>query len=277
VTASIVTQWPFEPVVLAICVLALVLFFRGFFELRRRGRSDHAGWGRAALFVTAVCLMYAALASPISATADELLVAHMLEHLLLGDLAIVLGLLAVRGPLVFFLLPSSILAPLARSRGVRRFLHWLTGPWVALTAWTASLWAWHVPLLFDYAEAHPLVHELEHVSFLLGGFLVWNLIVDPARTGRLTVGGRLVLAVAAYLLGDFVMGPILSGRLTYPFYDDQADRLFGVGPAEDRRAAALLMLVEQTLTLGIAIVVLLLRYVDEASERATGADRAATP
>jgi cytochrome c oxidase assembly factor CtaG len=254
-------------------VFALVLFFRGFFELRRRGRSDHAGWGRAVLFVTAVGLVYAALASPIAVAADELLAAHMLEHLLLGDLAIVLGMLAVRGPLVFFLLPSSVLGPLARSRDLRHFLHWLTGPWVALTVWTASMWAWHVPPLYDYAETHPLAHELEHLSFLLGGVLLWNLIVDPARTGRLGVGGRLGLAGAAYLLGDLVMGALLDGSLTYPFYDQQPERLFGLGPAGDRQAAALLMLVEQTLTFGIAAVVLLLRYVDEASERATGPAR----
>jgi cytochrome c oxidase assembly factor CtaG len=275
VTASILAEWPFEPVVLATCLVALALFFRGFLELRRRGRSDHAGWGRAVLFVTAVSLMYAALASPIAVAADELLVAHMLEHLLLGDLAIVLGLLAVRGPLVFFLLPSSVLRPLARSRGLRRFLHWLTGPWVALTIWTASMWAWHVPRFYDYAETHPLVHELEHLSFLLGGVLVWNLLIDPARTGRLTVGGRLGLAVAVYLLGDFVMGAMLDGSLTYPFYEHQEDRLFGIGPADDRQAAALLMLVEQTLTFGIAIVVLLLRYAGNASGQVAGERRPA--
>ena len=266
-TASIAGQWPFEPVVLVSCVLALALFFRGFFELRRRGRVNHAGWGRAVLFVTAVVLMYGALASPLAVASDRLLAAHMLTHLLLGDLAIVLGMLAVRGPLVFFLLPPSILGPLARSKGLRLLLHRLTGPWVALGVWTASMWIWHVPRFYDFAERHPVVHELEHLSFLLGGVLLWNLLIDPARSGRLSVGGRLVLAVAAFVLGDFVMGPMFDGGLTYTFYDEQTDRLFGVSPAADRRAAALLMFGEQTLTLGTCMIVLLLRYLDESAAR----------
>ena len=157
---------------LAACLLALVLFFQGFFRLRRRGRTDHAGWDRAALFVAAVALVYAALASPIAvAGEDQLLSAHMLEHLLFGDLAIALAMLAVRGPLVFFFLPPPILTPLAHSPRLRRFLRWLTGPWVALAIWTASMWVWHIPRFYDYAAAHPVVHELEHLSFFVGGVL----------------------------------------------------------------------------------------------------------
>ena len=183
--ASLATEWPFEPIVLASCVLALGLFFQGFFRLRRRGRTDHAGWGRAGLFVLAVAMFYLALASPLEVAADEdLLSAHMLEHLLIGDLAIAIAMLAVRGPLVFFLLPPPVLAPLARSTRLRAFLHWLTGPWVALAVWTAAMWIWHIPRFYDYAAQHEAVHDLEHLTFFLGGVLVWNVLIDPARTGR---------------------------------------------------------------------------------------------
>jgi putative membrane protein len=265
--ASLATQWPFEPLVVAACLLALLLFFQGFVRLRRRGRTDHAGWNRAILFVAAVTLVYVALASPIAVAGDEdLLSAHMVEHLLLGDLAIALGMLAVRGPLVFFLLPPPILAPLARSQRLRAFLHWLTGPWVALAVWTASMWIWHIPRFYDYAAVHPVVHELEHLSFFLGGVLVWNLLIDPARTERLTVPGRIALAIAVFMLGDFVMAAILDGAFTYPLYADQADRLLGLSPDSDRRVAALLMLAEQTITLGACAAVLVLEYLDQPTE-----------
>jgi cytochrome c oxidase assembly factor CtaG len=261
VEASLATEWPFEPLVLAGCLLALALFFQGFFRLRRRGRTDHAGWGRAALFVGAVALTYLALASPLAVAADDLLSAHMLEHLLLGDLAIALAMLAVRGPLVFFLLPPPVLARLARSPRLRAFLRWLTGPWVALAVWTASMWIWHIPRFYDYAAAHEVVHELEHLTFFLGGVLIWNLLIDPARTGRLTVPGRIALAIAVFMLGDFVMAAILNGAFTYPLYADQANRLLGLSPRADRQAAALLMLAEQTLTLGVCVGVLVFQYV----------------
>jgi putative membrane protein len=272
VEASLATQWPFEPLVLAGCLLSLALFFQGFFRLRRRGRSEYAGWDRAVLFVVAVALVYLALASPLEGVADDdLLSAHMLEHLLLGDLAIAIAILALRGPLVFFFLPPTILTPLARSPRLRRFLHWLTGPWVALAIWTASMWIWHIPRFYDYAAAHPVVHELQHVSFIVGGILVWNLLIDPARTGRLSVPGRIALAFAVFMLGDIVMAAILYGAFTYPRYDDQVHRLFGISPDTDRRAAALLMLTEQTLTLGICVAVMVRQYVrDHAQEPVSG-------
>jgi len=261
---SLASDWRVEPVVAAGCLLALLLFFHGFVRLRRRGRKDLAGWGRAALFVSAVAMTYLALDSPLDAIADDyLLSAHMLEHVVIGDLAIALAMLAVRGPLIFFLLPPAVLSPLARSRPVRAFLHWLTAPWVALLVWTAAMWAWHVPRFYDYAATHQGAHNLEHLSFMLGGILVWNLLIDPAHTRRLTVPGRIMLAVAVFLLGDPVMATLFSGGANYPHYAAQPDRLLGIGPRVDQRLAGSVMLVEQILTLGTCCAVLLWPYLRE--------------
>ncbi len=243
------------------CALALLLFFHGFVRLRRRGRKDLAGWGRAALFVTAIAMIYLALDSPLDAIADDyLLSAHMLEHVVIGDAAIALAMLAVRGPLIFFMLPAAILSRLARSRAVRSFLHWLTGPWVAVLVWTAAMWAWHVPRIYDYAATHQSVHNLEHLSFMLGGVLLWNLLIDPAHTHRLTVPGRIMLAVAIFLLGDPVMATLFSGGANYAHYAAQPDRLLGLSPRVDQRLAGTVMLVEQILTLGTCCAVLLWPY-----------------
>ena len=261
---SLASNWRAEPAVVAGCALALLLFFHGFVRLRRRGRKDLAGWGRAVLFVTAIAMIYLALDSPLDAIADDyLLSAHMLEHVVIGDIAIALAMLAVRGPLIFFLLPAAVLSPLARSRPVRAFLHWLTGPWVALLVWTAAMWAWHVPRIYDYAATHQTVHNLEHLSFMLGGILLWNLLIDPAHTHRLTVPGRILLAVAIFLLGDPVMATLFSGGANYPHYAAQPDRLLGIGPQADQRLAGTVMLVEQILTLGTCCAVLLWPYLKD--------------
>jgi putative membrane protein len=259
--AAIAYEWHAEPSVVAGCVVALLLFANGFVRLRRRGRKDLAGWGRAALFITAIAMVYLALDSPLDAIADDyLLSAHMLEHVMIGDLAIALAMLAVRGPLIFFLLPAAVLSPLARNKPLRAFLHWLTGPWVALAVWTAGMWAWHVPRIYDYAATHQTVHQLEHLSFMLGGILVWNLLIDPARTHRLTVPGRILLAVGIFLLGDPVMATLFGGGANYPHYASQPDRLLGLSPRLDQRLAGTVMLVEQILTLGTCCAVLLWPY-----------------
>ena len=261
---ALASQWHLAPAVVAACLVALALFFQGFVRLRRRGRRDHASWDRAVLFVLAIGLAFVALDSPLDTIADDyLLSAHMLEHLVIGDLAIALALLALRGPLIFFFLPKPVLSRLARFRPLRVFLHWLTGPWVTLALWTASMWAWHVPRIYDYAATHQTTHNLEHLSFVVTGVLVWNLLIDPARTGRLTVPGRILFAAAVFLLGDPVMGTLLNGRASYSHYARQPDRLLGLSPQADQRLAALVMLSEQLLTLGACGFFLLNRYLKQ--------------
>jgi len=261
VPPSIASQWHIEATVLAACLLALALFFQGFIRLRHRGRRDHASWDRAALFVVSVALVVLALDSPLDVVADDyLLSAHMLEHLVIGDLAIALGLLALRGPLIFFFLPKPVLSRVARFHPLRVVLHWLTGPWVALPLWAASTWAWHIPRIYDYAATHQTVHNLQHLSFVVTGVLIWNLLIDPARTGRLALPGRILFAAAVFLLGDPVMGALLDGGASYPHYAHQPDRLLGLSPQADQHLAAIAMLAEQLLTLGTCGLVLLSRY-----------------
>ncbi len=255
-------DWSAPPLVLAACALALVLFGQAFWRLRRRGRADHAGWDRAALFALGVALTALALCSPLDVIADDyLLSAHMLQHVVIGDLAVALMLVALRGPLTFFLLPGPVLSALAGVRPLRAFLRWLTGPWVAFPLWTASMLAWHVPRFYDYAAEHQSVHDLEHASFVVSGVLVWNLLVDPARHGRLSAPARIGLAVGLFVAGDPVVSELIfGGGASYPHYAAQPHRLVGLSPHADQVLAGVVMLVEQTLTLGTCVAVLLWPY-----------------
>src|SRR6185312_3207647 len=110
--------------------------------------------------------------------------AHMLEHVLIGDAAPALLLVAVRGPLLVFFLPSAALGPIARLRPLRALVALMLRPGVSLGAWVLAFGAWHVPAAYDAALAHPVLHDVEHLSFVLAGVLVWAQLVDPARRGR---------------------------------------------------------------------------------------------
>src|SRR5262249_61503211 len=102
-------DWPAAPAVLVAAAVAAALFAQAFIRLRRRGRSDHAPWTRALLFAAGLALAILPLVSPLDAAGDQyLLSAHMLQHVLIGDAAPLLLVLAVRGPLVFFLLPAAV-------------------------------------------------------------------------------------------------------------------------------------------------------------------------
>ena len=251
--------WSFDPLVLVLAAVAVAFFVTGWRRLRRR-RRELAAWSRLALFITGVAVVVVGLVSPLDAIAEEYLQsAHMLQHVLIADLGVVLALLAVRGPLSMSFLPSDLLVPLARTRPLRRALSFLLRPRVAVPLWVTVLVLWHIPAMYDAALRHPAVHRAEHLSFVVVGALVWTLLIDPARHGRLTVNERLGLAVVLFWIGQVLAYPFVFGfEPYYDVYVDQPHRLFGLSPLTDQKLAGLVMMGEQAATLGVAIVLLLL-------------------
>lgn len=252
--SALASAWALDPLVLAAAAVATLLFARGFVRLRRRGRPDHAGWSRALLFGCGLALMALPLVSPLDAAGDDfLLSAHMLEHVLIGDAGPALVLLAIRGPLLAFVVPAAAI----RFVGGRRVLRVLNHSAAAVCVWVAALAAWHIPAAYDAALRHPWLHVLEHATFVGAGFLIWAQLIDPARRGRLSTGARAALAGVIFMLGQALASVLLlSPAALYPFYSEKTVRLFGIAPLADQQYAALLMMAEQFLTLGTFLIVL---------------------
>src|SRR5919199_243406 len=101
--------------------------------LARAGRP--APTWRQVCFYSGLVVMFGALATPLESLADDLFVAHMAEHLLLGDVATLLLVLGLTGPL---------LAPVLRIKAIDR-LRFLTNPLVAFPLWVVNLYFWHIP------------------------------------------------------------------------------------------------------------------------------------
>jgi putative membrane protein len=248
---AIASAWEAPVAVLAGSALALALFGQAFVRLRRRGRKDHAGWNRAALFALAVALGTLALVSPLDYVGEEyLLSAHMLQHVIIGDLAVALAVVALRGPLTFFLIPSAVLGRLARLGWLRSGLRFLLNPKVAFVLWALVIAGWHIPAAYDYTLTHQVVHDFEHVSFVIG---------DPARRRELGLAGKLALAIALFAAGQVLADVLIFAmRPLYGSYAEQPDRLWGLSPLEDQRLAGLVMMGEQLLTLGTFVAITLI-------------------
>jgi putative membrane protein len=274
---SIASAWEAPIAVLAGAAFALALFGQAFVRLRRRGRKDHAGWDRAALFTIAVAIGTLALVSPLDYVGEEyLLSAHMLQHVIIGDLAVALAIVALRGPLVFFLIPAAVLGALARLDWLRTGLAFLLRPKVAFALWAIVIAAWHVPAAYDYTLTHQVVHDLEHLSFVVVGVLVWVQLVDPARRRDLSLVGRLALAIALFAAGQVLADVLIFAQQPlYGSYAEQPDRLLGLSPLEDQRLAGLVMMVEQLLTLGTCVALLLLAQHRKLFQQAEGERRVA--
>jgi len=214
------------------------------------------GW-RQACFYSGFVVIGAALTS-LGGASQELLYAHMIEHLLLGDVAALLIVLGLTGPL---------LAPVLRIRAFDR-LRALSHPAIAFPLWALDLYIWHVPALYQAALRHSGVHALEHAMFLGLGINMWMCLFGPLPTpswfGNL---GKLFYIVAVRLAGTILGNVFLwSGTVFYPFYL-HGDASFHIAPITDQNLAGAIMMVEESiLTLGL-FCWLFLRAAREGEER----------
>jgi cytochrome c oxidase assembly factor CtaG len=254
---GLASAWLLDPWVLAAAALALAMFVRGFLRLRRR-RAGLARWWRGPVFLAGLALLVLPLVSPLDAVGDDyLLSAHMLQHVLIGDAAPALLLLALSGPLVLFVVPRRVLVGVHRTPWLSRGLGVLGRPAVALGVWVVVMAGWHVPAAYDYTLTHQTVHDLMHLCFAAAGLLVWWQLVHPRprRAGR---SRRIAFALVVFALGQVLADVlILSFEPYYPAYAAQAERLFGLSPLTDQRLAGVVMMGEQVLTMGTCVACLL--------------------
>jgi len=255
--------WTLSPGVLIGVALPCALYLRRWRTVRAsnpaRREADAPIW-RLCCFLASAAIVLIALISPIDALADQLFFAHMIQHTLLLDLAPVLGILG---------LTKVILRPVTRAvSDLERRAGALAHPAFAVILYVAAIWAWHIPAAYDYAVRHPLVHVLEHFSFLLVGSLYWWHLLSPIRARlRLDGMGPVVYMLSTKLfVGALGMGLAFAPSALYPYYVHHA-RVWSLSAHTDQSIAGLIMAVEQSLVMGVALVWLFMRALSE-SERA---------
>jgi cytochrome c oxidase assembly factor CtaG len=232
----------FGPLELLPMLIAAGLYTKRSLTLARRGRPVPT-W-RQACFAAGLLVIVVALASPISAIAEDLVIAHMGEHLLLGDIATLLLVLGLTGPL---------LQPVLAIRFFDR-LRVLAHPAVALPLWAINLFFWHAPPLYDAAYGTAPVHALEHASFIFFGCLMWMPVFGPLPMPQwFTAGWKVVYVIAVRFIGA-VLGNVLmwSGTVLYTIYAP-GEREWHISALSDQSTAGVLMMVEGTF-LGLGLL-----------------------
>jgi putative membrane protein len=253
-------HWLADPAVLAPIALLVVVYARRFLEVRREDGPRGARPLHALAFAGAVLALVAALVTPIDGLGEEYLFsAHMLQHVLLGDIAPLLLLLS---------LSRVMLRPLTRRlMGIERALGPLASPFTAIFVWLGTMYLWHVPALYDAALEHPLVHVLEHFSFFGAGLALWWPLVQPIPMRRTLTGLQPLGYIAAAKGGLAALGLLLAWSSTayYSFYED-VPRIWGLSAVEDQNVAGVIMMVEQSLTLVLVMVWVFVRMLNRSEE-----------
>jgi putative membrane protein len=232
----------FVPLEVLPLLVAAVLYAKRSVTLAERGRPVPL-W-RQLCFAAGLLTIAVALVSPVAHIAEELVIAHMVEHLMLGDLATLLLVLGLTGPLLQPILAIPVFDK----------LRILAHPLVAFPLWVANFYFWHIPTLYDAAYGGAAVHLVEHASFIFFGCLMWMPIFGPLPKPTWFNAGWKVGYVIAVRFAGAILGNVLmwSGSVLYPKYA-AGEAYWKISPLADQSTAGVVMMVEGTF-LGLGLL-----------------------
>ena len=261
------TTWSFEPLQLAPVAVGAILYWKRARTLKRKGMPV-AEW-RYFLFSLGLALVVVALVSPIATLGEEQSFAfHMVQHLLLGDLAPLFIVAGLTGPL---------LRPILSIRAVRA-LRFLSHPFVSLPIWSLNLVLWHLPFFWEAALRHQAVHALEHACFFTAGALMWATVIEVLPGPEWFGTGAKMGYVVAVRVVSTILGNVFvwAGAPFYAFYED-APRPWGLSAAADQGIAGGVMMVYGSIVTIGALAWLFLKLAQEGELRQELLERGVDP
>lgn len=247
-------------------VLCGVLLAAYFWGVRRGthepGRGERWPLRHTAAWVGGVVLLVLSTNSAIAVYGMTLYWMHMVKHLLL---IMVVPALLVLGR------PWTLLAgQRARTNPV---LAQVSRPLTGLICYTAVLVGTHLTGFMPAAMAHPWLHDLEVVLYLVGGFLLLTpLLGDEPIRHSLAYPQRLLVLMAGMVV-DTVVGVVLMMANTDPAtLSGMMPRGWGPAPLADLHwGGAIMWVIGDTLMLVIAIGVIAQWMRDPARQNSLGA------
>jgi putative membrane protein len=297
-----VNGWPIPPIVLLGCIVAEILYFRGWSLLligaqakqaaRTMTPSVFAGsvggeyqWNswfwRGTFFLGAIFAFLVASSAPIDILSSRLLWVHMIQHLLL--LVVVAPLLVASAPLLPLwlglprwgrrLIKGSVKLK-ARRTFYRMGERLLTQPVIACVLLIVGTWIWHWPPLYDLALTNNAIHDwCEHTTFLAVSILFWAQVIPsaplhprlgyPGRMG--CVGIAIVQNIVLAVLIAFAQAPL------YAPYAHLVTAPGGLTALQDQQLGAGIMWTFGDLPFGIAFSILVHRWLGSQSDDANSA------
>jgi putative membrane protein len=259
-----VNGWPAPPEVLLVCLVAEILYFRGWEIIVRGTRAKEAA---ARARKPSTFAGSAAGKSPWTEIWARLFWVHMIQHLLL--LLVIAPLLVVGAPAIplWLGLPRWARRAFKRCvrlkvrRGLYRAAGWLRRPVVSCALLLIGVWAWHWPPLYDLALTNGIIHDwCEHATFLAVSVLFWTQVISsPPLHIRMGYLGRLG-CVGFAILQNLILA-ILIGFSQAPLYTPYVHlAASSLSALQDQHLGAGIMWTFGDLPFGIAFAAVLHRW-----------------
>jgi cytochrome c oxidase assembly factor CtaG len=253
-------HWTFSIPILVPIAAYSYFYLRRFREVRRTSGKRGASARHLAAFIGSVVVILIALVSPVDRLGEDYLFsAHMVQHLLLGDVAPLLMLLA---------LSRVIMRPLTRRlQYLERALGPLAHPACALVLWLALIYFWHIPAMYDGALEHSAIHALQHISFFTAGLLVWWPLIQPVPMRNRLTGMWTFGYIGAAKMGLASLGLYLTWTSTVAYtYYEHVPRIWGLSAITDQNVGGAIMMVEQSVLLVSVLAVLFGRMLAQSEQ-----------
>jgi putative membrane protein len=272
-------SWSIEPVTIIALLAAAVVYARVYRRAAARSSNSAPNIGHWLPYGAGLVTIAIALMSPLDPIGDGyLLSAHMIQHVLLSDIAPALLVLGLRAPVLpLGLSRKALLAVAPAGSRFGRVLARVTSPWLAVPLWALATWVWAYPPVFDYAAQHSLVHAFEHATLFYTGLAMWWLIIDPLPRARLRPNGqRLALLGFTRLASACVCLPLTwISTSEYPLYAG-APRAYGLSVMSDQHLAGASMCFIEALVFGIAFASVFISILGRDDSRVTLREYAAS-
>ncbi|MFW6077795.1 MAG: cytochrome c oxidase assembly protein [Hyphomicrobiales bacterium] len=209
---------------------------------RQAGIGRGISKANAASFLAGWLTLALSLLSPLHDLGETLFAAHMIQHVLLVAIAAPLLVLGRPGGALSWGLPKVWrvgIGEIVRARPVAAVWFTVTRPLIATALHGATVWAWHLPGLFDAALASPWLHWLEHASFLgTAAVFWWAMLGRPARVNGY---GLSVACLFVTLLHSSFLGMLLTLSPRPWYAPAPGAAAWGLSALEDQQLAGLIM------------------------------------
>jgi putative membrane protein len=265
--------WAWDPTIL----IGFALWTVGYI-LATRPLREQKKWGppvsraRQVSFHLGTLVAFFALISPLDHLADMfLLSAHMVQHLLL---------ILVSPPLWLMGFPPGLFDPIIPKNWLQKIIRLVTRPAIAYFIFNGVFLVWHIPVLYDSALFHPLVHVAEHLTFMAAAVIGWWPILGflPKAAPRPTYPLQMVycfalmipsVALAATLTFAripiypfYLRAPMVSGSMALPSFANGA-RLWGLSIMDDQQLSGVIMWLPGNMVYFIAFMLTLNNWFHE--------------
>ena len=250
--------WAFDPTIVLPLLLAAGAYLWAVRSVNAAHPLTHVPIRRIVAWLAGLAVIEIALQSPIEAYDTTLFSDHMVQHVLLTMVAA--PLLALGAPITLLLRFSQ---PEVRRRWVLPVLHSrvvkvISFPVITWILFAGYMWLSHFSILYELSLENPLIHQVEHLGFIVTALLFWWPAVnaDPSPW-RMRHPTRLVYTFLQMPQNTFLGLTIYSATVPlYPYYVNLV-RTWGPSVIDDQQIAGGIMWISGDVVFMTAIMLIL--------------------